>query len=56
MLAELPESARDTVALAVSNALHPIYWISMALAFCGVLMTLILKEIPLTTRKVAKGE
>jgi EmrB/QacA subfamily drug resistance transporter len=56
MLATLPEATRDIVALAVSNALHPIYWIAMALAFCGVLLTLILKEVPLTGRIVPRGE
>lgn len=56
MLQRLPDETRAAVATAVSGALHPIYWIAMALAVIGVALTLILKEVPLTGRMVPRGE
>lgn len=56
VLASLPEPTRELIAASVSTALHPIYWIAMTLALLGVLLTLILKEVPLTARMVPRGE
>lgn len=55
-LAQLPAELRETAAQAVGFALHPIYWIVLALALLGVALALILREIPLVNRMVPKGE
>lgn len=55
-LASLPEAARSAASLAVSDALHPIYWAVMAMALIGLSLALILREIPLVNRMVPKGE
>ncbi len=55
-LAQLPTELRETAAQAVSFALHPIYWIVLVLALIGVVLALILREIPLTSRMVPKDE
>ena len=56
MLGALPEATRALISAAVSNALHPIYWIAVVLAVIGVALTLILREVPLTGRMVPRGE
>lgn len=56
MMATLPQAARDTVALAVTDALHPIYWIGLGLTLVGLALTFVLREVPLTNRLVPKGE
>lgn len=56
MLASLPQVARDSVALAVTDALHPIYWIGLGLTLVGLALTFVLREVPLTNRMVPKGE
>ena len=55
-LARLPEATRAVIALVVSDALHPICWIAMALAATGVALTLVLREVPLSARMLPKGE
>lgn len=55
-LANLPTDLRNTAAEAISAALHPIYWIVMALAVLGITLALILREVPLINRMVPKGE
>ncbi len=49
-LAGLPPALRDRLAEAVVAALHPIYWIAVALALVGAVFALRLKEIPLRGR------
>jgi EmrB/QacA subfamily drug resistance transporter len=56
MLAALPEAARANIAIAVSDSLHPVFWISLALVAIGLALTFILREVPLNTRMVPKGE
>jgi EmrB/QacA subfamily drug resistance transporter len=56
MVAGLPEAARSMVAQGVVEALHPIYFVAMALAAVGLGFAFILKEVPLTNRHVPKGE
>jgi hypothetical protein len=56
MVAGLPEPVRDMVAQGVVDALHPIYWVAMALAVVGLGFAFILKEVPLTNRQIPKGE
>lgn len=55
-LANLPETMRATIATAVVDALHPIYWAILAMAILGLGLAFILREIPLTNRMVPKGE
>ncbi|WP_435258195.1 MDR family MFS transporter [Thioclava sp. FR2] len=55
-LANLPETTRELISVAVSAALHPIYWIAFALAVVGVALTFLLREVPLTSRMVPRGE
>ncbi|MDQ2065009.1 MDR family MFS transporter [Xinfangfangia sp. CPCC 101601] len=56
MMAGLDEADRAMIGQAVSNALHPVFWISLALVLIGLVLTLVLKEVPLTNRNVPKGE
>lgn len=56
MVAGLPEPVREMVAQGVVNALHPIYWMAMAMAVVGLGFAFILKEVPLTNRHVPKGD
>ncbi len=56
MLASLPEATRETIAIAVSNAMLPIYWIGLGLTLVGLAFTFILQEVPLTNRMPPKGE
>lgn len=56
MLEGLPESMREQVVHAVVYSLQPIYLIAAGIAVAGILLSLILKEIPLVSRMVPKGE
>jgi EmrB/QacA subfamily drug resistance transporter len=56
MLAALPEAARANIAVAVSDSLHPVFWISLGLVAIGLALTFILREVPLNNRMVPKGE
>ena len=55
-LAALTDDVRAAAAVAVSSALHPIYWVVLAMALIGLGLALILREIPLVNRMVPKGE
>ncbi|WP_420860024.1 MDR family MFS transporter [Marivivens marinus] len=55
-LASLPPEAREAVAGAVVNALHPVYWTAAGLTVCGLFFAVRLQEIPLTNRMVPRGE
>jgi EmrB/QacA subfamily drug resistance transporter len=55
-LAALPAAVQAAAATGVSDALHPIYWIVMAMGLVGLALALILREIPLVNRMVPKGE
>ena len=50
MLATLPPQARAIIGDAVSQSLHPVYWIAMGLALTGLVFALFLKEKPLENR------
>lgn len=56
MMSRLPDATRGAVSLVVTDALHPIYWIAMALAVAGVMLALALREVPLVNRMVPKAE
>mgnify|MGYP001441056839 CR=1 FL=1 len=56
MLHGLPEEAKTMIAGAVVNAIHPIFWAAAGLAVFGLIISLILEEIPLINRTVPKGE
>jgi EmrB/QacA subfamily drug resistance transporter len=55
-LSALPEAVRATAAAGVSDSLNPIYWIVVALSLLGLGIALILREVPLENRVVAKTE
>ncbi|MEO6298386.1 MAG: MDR family MFS transporter, partial [Paracoccaceae bacterium] len=55
-MAGLSPELQTTVANAVINAIHPIFWIAAAMSIVGLTFCLILKEIPLINRMVPKGE
>lgn len=50
MLAALPADAQATIGTAVSQALHPVYWIATALALTGLGFAFLLREKPLASR------
>lgn len=50
-LAELPAATREILAVAVSSAVHPIFWIGAALAAAGVLLATRLEDLPLRDRE-----
>ncbi len=56
LLAQLPLDQRQAIAGTVADAIHPIYWIVVALGIIAFLFALMLKEIPLQNRLVPKGE
>ncbi|SHJ12797.1 MDR family MFS transporter [Wenxinia saemankumensis] len=49
-LAGIPDTARAAIAEAVTAAIHPIFWISAALAVAGVLVALLLEDKRLSGR------
>ncbi len=49
-LAGLTPAARSAVADAIVAATHPIYWIAAAMAVFGLLIALLLREVPLAGR------
>lgn len=55
---ELPEAARDGVVGAYADALAPAFWYLVPLVAAGFLLTLFLREVPLsdTAGMVARGE
>ena len=55
-LANLPETLRGTISVAVVDALHPIYWAILVMSLLGLGLAVLLREIPLTNRMVPKGE
>lgn len=56
MMAGMDESARAAIGTAVADALHPVYRIAAGIAVLGLILSLFLKEIPLVSRMVPKGE
>lgn len=55
-LAKLPPEMQATVAAAVVDAVHPIYWIAACMALIALIFALVLEEVPLVNRTVPKGE
>jgi EmrB/QacA subfamily drug resistance transporter len=55
-MAKLTPAMQTTVAGAVIDAVHPIYWIAAAMALVAFAFALILQEIPLANRMVSRGE
>ncbi len=55
-LAKLTPEMQATVAAAVVNAIHPIYWIAAAIGLVAFAFAFVLQEIPLVNRVVPKGE
>jgi hypothetical protein len=51
VLAGLSREARGVVADAISTALHPVYWIAAGVSAVGLLIAVLLKEIPLSSRR-----
>jgi hypothetical protein len=56
ILPALPEAMRLAAAAGVADALNPIYWGVVALAVLGLIIALILREVPLQNRMIPKGE
>ena len=56
MMAGLGEADKALVGQAVSDSLHPVFWISLVLVVIAFALTFILKEVPLVNRVVPKGE
>jgi EmrB/QacA subfamily drug resistance transporter len=54
-LAQLPDDIRAAVSVSVVDAIHPIYWVVAVLGVLGFLTALLLKEVPLAGRGVARG-
>ncbi len=50
LLASLAPEARSQLAVAVTEATHPIYWIAAALAVIGLLLALRQQDMPLRDR------
>jgi EmrB/QacA subfamily drug resistance transporter len=44
MLAELPTVVQDQIAMAVTDAIHPVYWIVAGFSFTAFIISLFLKE------------
>ena len=55
-MAKLTPEMQATVASAVLNAVHPIYWIAAVMAMVGLCFAFVLVEVPLVNRMVPKGE
>ena len=55
-MAKLSPEMQATVASAVLNAVHPIYWIAAVMAVIGLCFAFVLEEVPLVNRMVPKGE
>ncbi len=55
-MAALSPEMQATVAAAVINAIHPIYWIAAGGALIALAFSFVLQEIPLVNRMVPKGE
>ncbi len=55
-MAKLAPEMQATVAAAVINAIHPIYWIAAGMAIVALIFALVLEEVPLVNRMVPKGE
>ena len=55
-LAKLSPELQTTVALAVIDAIQPIFWIAALMAVIGLCFSFVLVEIPLVNRMVPKGE
>lgn len=56
MMATLNDSDRALVGQAVSQSLHPVFWISLVLVAIGFALTFVLKEVPLVNRLAPQGE
>lgn len=56
MAAALPAEQKAELAGAIVAALHPVYWIVVAMAAVGFLVSFLLEEVPLTGRMVPRGE
>lgn len=56
MLAQMPAEARAHLAESVVSSIHPIYLLAAGLGLVGLFFAWFLKEIPLTSRMVPKGE
>jgi EmrB/QacA subfamily drug resistance transporter len=54
-LGQLPDEIRAAVSVVVVDAIHPIYWIVAGLGVLGLLSALMLEEVPLAGRGVARG-
>ncbi|MBV7409277.1 MFS transporter [Maritimibacter sp. DP1N21-5] len=55
-LRALPAEAKEMISAAVSNAIHPIFFIAAGLAVVGLVFALILQEVKLANRMVPQGE
>jgi MFS family permease len=55
-MAKLTPEMQTTVAAAVIDAVHPIFWILSAMALIGLCFAFVLEEVPLVNRAVPKGE
>jgi MFS family permease len=56
IMASLPPALQEVVATAIVTAIHPIFWITAAMALVGLCFAFLLHEVPLTNRMVPKGE
>ena len=55
-MAKLSPELQATVAQAVLNAVHPIYWIAGGMAVVGFGFAMVLEEVPLASRMAPKAE
>ena len=55
-LAKLSPELQATVAAAVIDAVHPIYWIAAGMAAVALIFAFVLEEVPLASRVAPKGE
>ena len=55
-LAKLTPEMQATVAAAVINAIHPIFWLCAGLSLIGLVFAFLLQEVPLATRMAPKTE
>ncbi len=55
-MAKLTPELQTTVAAAVVDAIHPIYWIAAAMGLVAFCFAFVLDEVPLVNRMVPKGE
>lgn len=56
IVATLPPALQEAVATAIVTAIHPIFWVTAAMALVGLGFAQLLKEVPLTNRAVPRGE